>query len=269
MANYVRALSTLVSRSIAFEIATLFASLGALPSNAEGYIAAILRKVVVTCKCNKETFDYRRAYAFALSCYYREAFKSKYISLQEYMSFFAEHKQIMFYDYKDFGAFGDLHEILVRLACLPSINFAQPAHLYVKPQQTENGKAIQDIRIRDIPCEIGCNGKTWQEAIPQDFMYGNFEGVAYGMYDNDLINDIIGYCITYMPEKAIETVKNYTCIWANKYDFLHDMQNMGRGKAFAIKSEKVITIFNPSRFGMFQNEIENSKFITLKDFLKR
>lgn len=255
-------LSTLVSRSLAYALSEYVSTLQNLPVRAD------LDKSITDTIDNirailKVDFDFDRAFAFSLSVVYRTALERKMISVRDYISLLAEHKERAYME-GDFGAFGDLFEILVRLAALPSLNLAHGAHLYVKPQE------MIDITIHGVRFEVGHNGKTWTHATINDAMFGPFEGVIYGVFDNETAQDVFVMARQGRIEKAIDIISAYTGVWVDKNQFAEDMQNLyPRGKAFAIKSSKVMSQYNAGFARRFIMAIENDEIQTLESFFNK
>lgn len=201
-------------------------------------------------------------FAFSLSVVARKAVKDGTITIPEFMAYYSEHKARIASELQDFGAFGDLLELLVRLAFVPK-NLRRASMLAVKSSNHA------DMISRKIGvAEIGHNGKTWTSATLFDYMDGDFSSVVYGMFSEEDKNDIYNLCITGQYEKAVDYISEYVCVWPNKYDFLHDMDSLSSGRGIALKGENVQTVFNDGKYRQFQNAIENGQFTTLAEFLK-
>ena len=181
---------------------------------------------------------------------------------REYMRQYAEAKQIARAERNDLGAFGDLHETLVRIAMKGNYNLLHMSDLHVK----KAGRA--DIIHHGVKFEVGQNGKTWQEGSEADAMEGKFKAVAYGMYDEFTINAVYAAIADDRIEYAVEIIKAYTCVWTDKYQFLQDMSEVpARGKFFTIKNEKVANQFNAGLYNRFEGHLENGEYMTLGEYL--
>ena len=201
-------------------------------------------------------------FAFSLSIVARKAVKEGTITIPEFMAYYSEHKARIANELQDYGAFGDLLELLVRLAFVPK-NLRRASMLAVK-----SSNHADMISKKIGTAEIGHNGKTWTNATLFDYMEGDFTSVVYGMFSEQDKNDVYNLCACGQYEKAVEYISEYMCVWPNKYDFLHDMDNLSSGRGIALKGENVQSVYNDGKYRQFQNAIENEQFITLSEFLK-
>lgn len=200
--------------------------------------------------------------AYALSYTAKKALDISTLTVCDYIRFVAQHKRINEVDINDFGAFGDLLELLVRLAFIGNISLVRSNSLHVK------GQSKTDIVSKKYgKIEVGHNGKSWTKATVFDFMTGDFDSVVYGMFSDIEKSEIYALCEYGNIDKAIEYVKEYTCYWSDKYQYLHDMDNLSRGKGLTIKSGTVQTVYNDSKYIAFEKAIEDGKFTTLADIL--
>ena len=182
---------------------------------------------------------------------------------REYIRNYANAKQTARNERNDLGAFGDLHETLVRIAMKGNYNLLHKNDLHVKKA------GVADVTCKGVKFEVGQNGKTWQEGTADDAMNGRFKAVAYGMYDKFTINEVYTAIAEDRIEYAIEIVKAYTCVWVDKYEIFNDMQAVpARGKFFTIKNEKVANQFNPGLYNRFENNLDNGEYMTLGEFLQ-
>lgn len=201
--------------------------------------------------------------AFLLSNVAKKAVKVGDITLGEFMQFLAKHKARIAVQMDDFGAFGDLLEVLVRLSFVQK-NFRNWKMLSVR----EYGKAdIVSSRLGKV--EIGHNGKTLSFGTLYDYMEGNYDSMVYGTFSVEDKEEIYKYCIKGQYEDACNYVKEYMCVWENKYQFQHDMDSLSRGKGITLKGECVQVVYNDSKYKAFQDAIESKRFITLKEYLKK
>lgn len=201
--------------------------------------------------------------AFLLSNVAKKAVKIGDITIADFMKFFAKHKSKIAVQMNDFGAFGDLLEILVRL-CFVAHNFHNWRLLSVR----EYGKA--DIISRKLgKLEIGHNGKTLSFGTLYDFMAGDYDSIIYGTFSIEDKEEIYKYCIDGKYEEACEYVAEYTCVWENKYQFQADMDGLSRGQGITLKGNDIQVVYNDSKYKAFTDAIENKRFITLKDYLQK
>jgi len=186
------------------------------------------------------------------------------LSVGEYISMLAEHKEGSEKSLFDFGAFGDLIEILVRCALCRVDNFITAKVLYVK------GYDNTDIISKKYgKLEVGHNGKTLSFGTVFDMMSGDYTGIVYGMFSEEDKKEIYTLCREEEYKKAVRFVAEYMCIWLDKYDFEKDMNNLTRGKGITLKCDGPQVVFNSGKYTAFQNAIEEGKFITVKDMMNR
>ena len=144
-----------------------------------------------------------------------------------------------------FGAFGDLIEILVRVGLKKSINLVKLHDIHV----SEFGKV--DITSKGLRLEVGHNGKTFKQALPNDYMFGDFDSVVYGVF-NDMDKDIIlDYILKNELMTAVRYVSDQMYIWTNKKDFLIDINRISRGKGIRFYKGDAQVIYNDSKYRAF------------------
>ena len=201
--------------------------------------------------------------AFILSNVAIKAVKEGYIKIAEFMQFYARHKARIALQMNDFGAFGDLLEVLIRLF-LVTKNFHNWRLLSVR----EYGKI--DLTSKKLgKVEIGHNGKTLSFGTLYDYMNGDYQSMIYGTFSPDDKKEVYSLCMHGNYIGACEYVANYACVWADKYQFQSDMDALSRGKGIAVKGECIQVIYNDSKYSAFQTAIENGTFITLKDWMNK
>lgn len=252
-----KSLNTLQKRTInAIVETTIIENIGAISRTASIILDALIAE-------NPRVFpvgDYGIMIAYTLSKVAQKALESKVITVRQYISLFATEKARAFYntEKRDFGAFGDLYEILIRLCFLRNINLASPAHLHVAELRRTDLVSKKYGRI-----EIAQNGKTLQEGVLTDYMFGNYQSLVYGVFDGYTQKVIFDYCINGKVEEAIKTVKAYSII-CNKYDFIPTLQKYRRGAIITVKSSKVMIQYNASLYNCVIQAIENGDFMTLE-----
>lgn len=201
--------------------------------------------------------------SFILSNVAKKAVKIGDITISDFMCFLAKHKAKIALEMNDFGAFGDLLEILIRLYFVKK-NFHNWKLLSVR----EYGKT--DLISKKLgKVEIGHNGKTLSFGTLYDYMEGDYNAIIYGTFSVEDKEEIYNYCIRGEYEKACDYVANYACVWNDKYIFQKDMDNLSRGKGITLKGDCIQVVYNDSKYNAFQNAIEEGKFTTLKDFLSK
>lgn len=187
------------------------------------------------------------------------AFKAGYINLYDYIQLYAKHKQAQFIDRNDFGAFGDLLEVLARIAIIGNLNLVKASHLSVKAIFKND---IMSKRYGII--EVAHNGKTWNEGTIENPIEGRYTSVIYGVFDAYTENQIFDACINRDIKQAIAIVRAYCVYWKDKNEFLQDMEGLTRGKFFTVKSCKIMNQYNQSKHNAFIRAIENGTFTTLE-----
>jgi len=202
--------------------------------------------------------------AFTYSAVTRYAMEKGKITVIDYIAFVAVCKREGYKMDNDKGAFGDLLEVLVRCALVCKFAFIRPSMLYVKDALHND---IISKRFGVIEC--GHNGKTWTQATVFDFMAGNFDTVVYGMFDDIDKENIYKLCEKFDIDGAINYVKNYVCVWTDKRQFQSDIDGLTSGKGLTIKAGKVMSQYNAGKYNAFQQAIENGRFVTLSDVLKK
>ena len=129
-------------------------------------------------KENNPHFSYL---AFTFSACAKFAIKCGDLNILEYIAILAEVKEGNEKDYHDFGAFGDLFEILIRCAFMRKRSLVQWSMLSVK--SIENSDIVSN---KYGIIEVGHNGKTFTFGTVFDHMAGNFTSVVYGVFSKRL-----------------------------------------------------------------------------------
>ena len=212
------------------------------------------------------------ALAYTLSALTKYACKVGVINVQDYLAIYATQKReaekINQRDKSrkpDFGAFGDLLEVLARAALLPNKNLLNWSHISVK--QVLNSDIISRKYGR---LEVGHNQKTWNEASLQDYMSGKYQAIIYGMFDVDCKQNIYTLCVNRQVEEAITYVKNYCVMYRNKYDFLEFTHTLAKNGIFRAKITKARGLliqndYNASIERKFFAAIENGEVVAMID----
>lgn len=205
---------------------------------------------------------YKRCVAFALSHIATKAINEGSLSIIDYLKALATIKRINGVMINDYGAFGDMFEILVRLAFVGNVNLFRASQIHVHEMSSYDMISRKYGKI-----EIGCNGKTFASGTALDYMSGDYNAVVYGVFADVDKQAIYNACERGDIQYAIDYVKAYTCIWQDKYQFEHDMQTLTRGKGITIKSGKIMVQYNAGKHNAFINAIESGYFTTLADIL--
>lgn len=201
--------------------------------------------------------------AFTLSNTAKYAIKKGDLSCFNYLRILANIKQENTEKRNDFGAFGDLFEILARLALVKNLHLVNYRMLSVKAIGQND---IVSKKYGKIEC--GTNGKTWTGATLYDYMAGDFNAVIYGVFSDALKDKIFDYCKSGKIEKAITLVSYNAGIWEDKYIFQSDMDNLTRGAGIALKGENVQCQYNAGKNHAFLVALKTGKFTRLYDALK-
>jgi len=181
----------------------------------------------------------------------------------DFMCSYIAWKQRTFEKLNDLGAFGDSIETIVHLVACRKIWRTSKNVLHV----SAIGKT--DVKINGIRFEVGHNGKTWADSELDEPMKGNFDGVIYGVFDEETTEKIISLfrCGQYM--KAIKAVCSRLYVFPDKNDHLDFMQNISRSESIQYKKHlaRYMTIYNPSKHYAFLRSIEKSGFPSLLDYM--
>lgn len=202
--------------------------------------------------------------AFTFSTCAKFAVKCGDLNVLEYISILAEVKEGNEKDLHDFGAFGDLYEILVRCALMRKKSLVQWSMMAVKSIETAD---IVSKKYGVI--EVGHNGKTFTNGTVFDHMAGDFNAIIYGVFSDEDKKEIYRLCKAHEYEKALDYVTTYSVYWADKYQFENDMNNLTRGKGITVKACGVQVVYNAGKYNAFLTAIENGVFVSLFDMLNR
>lgn len=255
------ALSTLQARTILSVIDLLDAS-----GNTKNEIESAAEKVITflfeTFPNDFSADEIGIMESFTLSHIAKKSISNGVLTVFDYIAILADVKRMNETDRNDFGAFGDLYEILVRIALVKKASLIRPSMLTVKAIY-QNDVVSKKYGI----IEIGHNGKTFTQGTLLDYMAGKYQSVIYGVFEKEDKQAIYEYCIRGQYEKAIEYVSQYSAIWTDKYQFQVDMDNLSRGKGIAKKGDNIQVVYNPSKHTAFLMALEDGRFETLADRL--
>ena len=208
--------------------------------------------------CNK-----KRYFSFVLFALARKAIKAQTLTVLEYFKILAYVKEENAQTLKDFGAFGDLFEILIRVALLKSLGLVHAEHLSVAQV-----KRADIITKKYGIIEVGHNGKTWTHATLFDVLAGEYTSVIYGVFDDETQADVYNACKEQNIKLALSIVTAYAVLWTDKQAFYNDMESLTRGKFFTLKSGKIMNQYNVGKHRAFINAIESGMFESLDEILK-
>ena len=202
--------------------------------------------------------------AFTFAHASRFAIKSGDLTVLEYISILASVKEENEKEIADYGAFGDLFEILIRCAFIRKYNLVSWSALSVKAIDTSDM-----ISKKYGIIEIGQNGKTLSHGTVFDFMSGDYTSIVYGVFSEEDKKAVYSLCRNKDYEKALDYVTSYSSYWESKYQFESDMNSLTRGKGITIKSGSIQVVYNSGKYNAFVNALENGTFTSLYEFLNR
>ena len=202
--------------------------------------------------------------AFTFAACAKFAIKCGDLNILEYIAILAEVKEGNEKDIHDFGAFGDLFEVLVRCAFMRKKSLVQWSMLSVK--SIENADIVSN---KYGIIEVGHNGKTLTFGTVFDHMAGNYNAVVYGVFSEEDKKEVYTLCKNKEYEKAIDYITSYSVYWASKWQFEEDMNNLTRGKGITAKKCGVQVVYNAGKYNAFVNAIEEGKFTSLFEMLNR
>ena len=261
--NNEKALSLLQVRTLQFLIRTETDSMPtrwAIAENAEN----VIRKAEDDFPEIFPETDENAYFAFTLSACAKEAIRRGELKVVEYISILASAKEENESSLNDYGAFGDLLEVLIRCAFKRKISLVRWSDLSVKAINSD------DVNSRKFGIvEIGHNGKTFTFGTAYDHMAGDFTAVVYGVFDTEDKKTVYDLCKACKYEEALDFVTSYTVYWENKYTFENDMNSLTRGKGITVKRDGVQVVYNTGKRDAFLKALEDGKFISLYDTLNR
>ena len=214
-----------------------------------------------TGKQNHPHFSYL---AFTFSACAKFAIKCGDLNILEYIAILSEVKENNEKDIHDFGAFGDLFEVLIRCAFMRKKSLVKWSALSVKSIETSD---IISKKYGII--EVGHNGKTLTFGTVFDYMSGDYTSMVYGVFSEEDKKEVYSLCREKEYEKALDYVTSYSVYWESKYEFESDMNNLTRGKGITVKSCGIQVVYNDGKYNAFVNAIEDGKFTSLYEMLNR
>ena len=196
--------------------------------------------------------------ALVLSSVGMKAVQEKQVSEIEYLKLLAYEKEKIERICSDYGAFGDMVEILARIALIDNFNLVKANMLKVKKFGAVDVNSKKYGKL-----EIGHNGKTLTQATLFDYMAGDYESILYGMFDEQDKQKVYAFCKKGNIGPALQIVSERMVYWNNKYDFQTDMDNLTSGKGITEKGQDIQVVYNPSKYRAFTEAIKKGKLIPL------
>lgn len=271
MARYENSLSTLQARSILYFIEN---NAPAMPDKyaVEDFAFSVVEKVEndfpevfpVDNDNGKENNPHFSYLAFTFSACAKFAIKVGDLNILEYIAILAEVKEGNEKDIHDFGAFGDLYEVLIRCAFMRKKSLVQWSMLSVK--SIENADIVSS---KYGIIEVGHNGKTLTFGTVFDHMAGDYTSIVYGVFSDEDKKEVYKLCRDKEYEKALDYVTSYSVYWASKYDFENDMNNLTRGKGITAKKCGVQVVYNAGKYDAFVSALNEGKLTSLFETLNR
>ena len=265
MSRYEHAITTLQARTILSMIDNhyvKFTSAETIRACANHIVTQLVEEFPEQFPTTPETKEYFSYLAFTLSACAKYGVKTGQLKVIDYLAMIAEAKERNAEYLHDFGAFGDLFEILIRCAFMKKLSLV-----------TWSALSVKDVLTCDIvskkygKIEVGHNGKTLTFGTLFDFMEGDYTSVVYGVFSDEDKKKIYGFLKNKQYEKAIETVSMASVYWSDKYKFREDMDGLTRGKGITVKSGQIQVVFNPGKYNAFLDAIDNGIFESLDETL--
>lgn len=271
MARYENSLTTLQARSIIYIIENTAPALCDRYA-IEDFTFSVVEKIEkdfpdifpVDYSNGKENNPHFSYLAFTFSATAKFAIKCGDLKILEYLAILADVKEGNEKDFHDFGAFGDLYEVLIRCAFMRKKSLVKWSALSVKSIECSD---IVSQKYGII--EVGHNGKTLTFGTIFDHMAGNYNSVVYGVFSEEDKKEVYKLCKARQYEKALDYVTSYSAYWSNKYQFEQDMNELTRGKGITVKKCGVQVVFNSGKYSAFLNALEEGKFPSLYEILNR
>ena len=197
----------------------------------------------------------------ALSALARKAVRTGQVTVKEYVAILANVKSRNEKSLKDYGAFGDLLEILVRCFFMGSIALVNWRTLTVKYLYDCDIISKKYGRI-----EVGHNGKSLTFGTLFDHMAGDYDAIVYGVFSEYDKKQVYKFCRNQELENAVDYVAHRVVYWKNKYSFERDMNELSRGKGITVKRETgVQVVYNESKMKAFCSALDEGTFERLEN----
>ena len=183
---------------------------------------------------------------------------------EEYVIRYIRHKFVIFDKLNDTGAIGDAIEMVIHLLAMRRTWRTQRKNLHVSVIGNT------DVKLGGERFEVGHNAKLWADSTMDDAMAGPFEGVIYGMIDNEEMMAIAEL----MEEdfsKGVTELANQLYVFTDKNQYLEVMQNdLGRSETIKYREDlnQMITVYNGSKQNAWIKRMEGAEFPTLTEYMK-
>lgn len=185
-------------------------------------------------------------------------------TVQEYLVSYMNWKFKTYSKLNDTGAIGDAIETAVHLLACREIWRTKIQNLHV----SVIGRT--DVKIGGRRFEVGHNAKVWADSTEDEIMAGPFDGVIYGMIDNETVEQIAEIMEKDLA-KGVTELANMLYVFTDKYEFLRFMQE-DLGRSATIKYRKdldcMITVYNGSKQNAFNKGVEEKRFPNLTEYMK-
>lgn len=185
-------------------------------------------------------------------------------TVEEYMIGYIKWKFATFDKLNDTGAIGDAIETAGHLIAMRKRWRTQIRNLHVALIGNT------DIQLGGVKFEMGHNAKLWADSNMDDAMAGPFDGVIYGMIDNDEIAEIAKLMRTDFV-RGLTELADMLYVFTDKNEFLEVMQNdLGRSETIKYREDldQMITVYNPSKQKAWIDRMEGGEFPTLTEYMK-
>ena len=224
----------------------------------------VLQKKLLEMNVVENSGAYNQMLSVCIAFYEMEKAKAEGKKPIDTLSAYARFKRLTMEKLDDYGAFGDVVEVLTRISCKPA-SLVSWEDMHVKRQD-----AI-DITIRKTPFEIGTNGKTFLESTEENPMNGKYKMIAYGVFESDEKLAMLKLLETGKYTEAIDNLLSMMYVF-NKDEFFHDMTTKtGRGSMYTYKASlgKWQVVYNGSKHSLFLKMVEMENVPTLKEWLRK
>jgi len=203
--------------------------------------------------------------ATAESFYTVEKARRDHVPAYEMLAQYAAWKIMESRKVNDFGAFGDLLEVATRLILKGQFALMNYNDLHVQ----KGGNT--DLTAKNIRFELGHNGKTFADSTPENWVDGPFEGVIYGVFDDEEIATIYHAAAKNDYMQVANLIADCLYVWQEKEDFLSFMLNVGTRShmiTWKATARRAQVVYNPSTHNAFIKAAEKNA-CTLRDWVKR
>lgn len=183
---------------------------------------------------------------------------------EEFVKKYILHKFTVYDKLNDTGAIGDAIEMVIHLIAMRKTWRTQRKNLHVAVIGNT------DVTLGGTRFEAGHNAKLWADSTMDDAMAGPFDGVIYGMIDNDVMHAIAEVMEADFV-RGITELADLLYVFEDKNDYLEVMQNdLGRSETikYRVDLNQMITVYNASKQNAWNKRMENAEFPTLTQYMK-